>query len=92
MQDSANDWAYRAAATLAIDLMTEMPALDEGRAITIAWMSHKQVEIDGPGAKFGSEQYSEDVASVMVDIQRGSKERVESVDARRAARARLGLA
>ena len=92
MQDSANDWAYRAAATLAIDLMKEMPALDEGRAITIAWMSLKQMESDGPGAKFGSEQYSEDVAAVMLDIRSERKERVENLDARRAARARLGLA
>lgn len=92
MQDFGNDWEYRAAATLAIDLMKEMPALDEGRAITIAWMSHKQMEIDGPGAKFGSEQYSEDVAAVMADVRIGSKERVENLDARRAARARLGLA
>jgi len=92
MAEVGKDWAYQAAATLAIDLMTEMPALDEGRAITIAWMSHKQTETSGPGAKFGSEQYSEDVASAIVDIRRGSKERVENLDARRAARARLGLA
>ena len=92
MTDLGKDWAHRAAATLAIDLMKEMPALDEGRAITIAWMSHKKGEIDGPGAKFGSEQYSEDVAAVMLDIQAGRKERVENLDARRAARTRLGLA
>jgi hypothetical protein len=94
MPDVGKDWAHRAAATLAIDLMKEMPALDEGRAITIAWMSHKKMEIDvdGPGAKFGSEQYSEDVAAGMLDIQTGRKERVENLDARRAARTRLGLA
>ena len=92
MADLGKDWAHRAAATLAIDLLKEMPALDEGRAITIAWMSHKKMETDGPGAKFGLEQYSEDVAAVMLDIQAGRKERVEHLDARRAARARLGLA
>ncbi|HZM48755.1 MAG TPA: hypothetical protein VFC14_28325 [Burkholderiales bacterium] len=92
MEDLDKDWAYRAAATLAIDLMKEMPALDEGRAITIAWMSHKKMEMDGPGAKFGLEQYSEDVAAVMLDIQSGRKERVENLDARGAARGRLGLA
>jgi hypothetical protein len=50
------------------------------------------METDGPGAKFGSEQYSEDVAAVMLDIRSERTERVENPDARRAARARLGLA
>jgi hypothetical protein len=92
MPEVGKDWAYRAAATLAIDLMKEMPALDEGRAITIAWMSHKQTEIDGPEAKFGLEQYSEEVAAMMLDIRTERAERVENLDARRVARARLGLA
>ena len=92
MTDVEKSWAYRAAATLAIDLMKEMPVLDEGRAITIAWMSHKQMESDGPGAKFGLDQYSEEVAAAMLDIRNGRTERVENLDARRLARTRLGLA
>ena len=92
MPDVGKDWAYRAAATLAIDLMKEMPALDEGRAITIAWTSHRRVETEGHGAKFVAEQYSEDVAAVMADIRGERTERVEHLDARKAARTRLGLA
>ena len=92
MPDVGQDWPHRAAATLAIELMKEMPALDEGRAITVAWMAHKKMEIQGPGAKFGAEQYSEDVAAVMQDIRDGRKEPVSDSGARHAARARLGLA
>jgi hypothetical protein len=91
MPELGKDWAHRAAATLAIDLMKEMPALDEGRAITIAWMSCKKMEIDGPEAKFDQSNTVKTLRSRARHSNR-AQGAGRKRGCQRAARAGLGLA
>lgn len=92
MQDLGKDWAYRMAATVVIDLMVERPDLDQGHVIDIAWITFKQMEIDGHGARYQSEHYRDAIVSAIRDIGAGLKERMEHPGAKRAARSKLGIA
>jgi hypothetical protein len=72
-----DDFPYRAAATLAIDLIERRPNTDEGVAADIAWRAYKDDEKPGPQAKFRAVRYREDVLTAIRDIRSGRRDRVE---------------
>ena len=73
-----HDFAFFAAATLAIKLMDEVSSLDEGQAIGIAWHAYKDKEAPVVDAKFRAERYDDEVRRAILDIRGGRQGRVET--------------
>jgi hypothetical protein len=91
MAASADDLAFRLAATLAIDLMSAQPGLDEEAAIEVAWNAYREAATAGAGTKFQTAQYAEPVRSAIRDIRAGRRKRAENPGVERRARAKLGI-
>jgi hypothetical protein len=72
-----DDFPYRAAATLAIDLIERRPNTDEGVAADIAWRAYKDDEKPGPQPQFRAARYREDVLRAIRDIRSGRRGRVD---------------
>ena len=85
------DVALRLAATLAIDLMSAKPGLDEDVAIDVAWNSFSEIEASGRDAGFQAEHHAEAVRVAIRDIRAGRRKRAENPNVERRARARLGI-
>lgn len=83
-----DDFPYRAATTLAIDLIKEHPSLDEAAAIDIAWHAYKEDD----KATFRAAQYSDEVRRAISRIRSDSRTRVETpLRLLQKARERVGL-
>lgn len=70
---AVDNFPYLAAATLAIQLMSENPRLGEAAAIGIAWYFYKADD----GKTFQAETYSVNVEATIPQIQSGSLPRCE---------------
>jgi hypothetical protein len=70
---AVDDFPYRAAATLAIDLIRENPAIDDRAAIDLAWRVCKS---ESP-TQFHEERYAAEVVRIMQEIRSGHANRIE---------------
>jgi hypothetical protein len=78
---SYDDFPFRAAATLAIDLMRAHPDMHESAAIDKAWQAYKQEEHGR--VRFIAYEYQQDVSETMEQIRLGRVNRVEASPALR---------
>jgi hypothetical protein len=81
-----DDFPFRAAATLAIDLLGAHPDMHESAAIDRAWQAYKREEFGQ--VRFIALQYQLDVSETMEQIREG---RVSRVEASPALRKKAGL-
>jgi hypothetical protein len=83
---SYDDFPFRAAATLAIDLMSAHPDMHESAAIDRAWQAYKREEFGQ--VRFVALQYQLDVSETIEQIRDG---RISRVEASPALRKKAGL-
>jgi hypothetical protein len=88
--EAIDHFPYRAAATLALDLLAKRPSLSESDAIETAWLTWQEEEREKKLKRFTSPDYNHHVLTEMNEIRAGHKSRFEDPPVLARALKRLG--